>query len=79
MSPLPWHRMIRLGMGRFAISPDRFWQLSWREFVCLLPQHDAFGLYLTRAELDALMAAFPDQREEKRHSEENNPTGECNG
>jgi len=53
--------MIRFGLGRLRLPPTQFWSLSLTEFLLLAAPgapvaHAAPG----RAELEALMAAFPD-------------------
>jgi uncharacterized phage protein (TIGR02216 family) len=58
---------MAMGMGALKLAPATFWALTPREFDAALEGH--FGRRrasgtLARADLDALMAAFPDCHEE---------------
>ncbi len=51
--------MLRLAALRFGIAPEAFWRLSLVEWRALTRPADA-APPLTRAEFDALAAAWPD-------------------
>lgn len=53
-----WAAMMRLAAGRFAIAPEAFWRLSVREWAGLTGA--GAGPAMTRAELTALEASWPD-------------------
>ncbi len=63
MKPFPWEQAMRLGFGVLRLSSRAFWGLTPRELAAA-----AAGLGATRPgaparrELEALMAAFPDQQ-----------------
>jgi uncharacterized phage protein (TIGR02216 family) len=51
---------LRLGVLRLGLSPDEFWRLSlaeWRALTAAPPQ----DLPLSRPDLEALLALYPDQ------------------
>ena len=56
---LPWGTLMRLGLGTLRLPPQAFWAMTPRELAACA------GLVgrpatLARADLDALMARFPD-------------------
>lgn len=58
-----WGALMRTGFGRLGLEPDRFWKLTPVELRMLLGE--GVGLpAMTRDGLTALMAAFPDDKEE---------------
>lgn len=57
---LPWAEMMRAA-ALIGISPDRFWQLSLKEWMWLSrPAGGALG----RGGFEALAARFPDRKDE---------------
>ncbi len=69
MSPFPWRSMIRLGMGDLQMAPDRFWNMSFREFNLLVAARFPPQFTLSRSALEHLMAAFPDDPASINHQE----------
>ena len=56
----PWPDLLRLGVLRLGLSPDEFWRLSlaeWRALTAAPPQDTP----LSRPDLEALLALYPDQ------------------
>ena len=56
---LPWGTLMRLGLGTLRLPPRAFWAMTPRELAAsagLVGRPHA----PTRADLDALMARFPD-------------------
>ena len=53
---LPWSEMMRAALA-VGIGPDAFWALSLKEWRMLVRGAEAA---LSRSELDALLAAYPD-------------------
>lgn len=67
MSGLDWPGLMRLGLGRLGLTPDRFWALTPAE-LRLMAGIEARPA-CTRSAFDALSRAFPDggANEERRH------------
>lgn len=61
LPPFPWDAALAFGLGRLRLSPDAFWSMTPRELAAaaglLLPGRGE----LQRADLEALMRAFPDR------------------
>ena len=54
---------MTLGLGRLGLSPAAFWAMTPREFVrAIAPLVPSRGGAIARADMDALMARFPDAR-----------------
>jgi uncharacterized phage protein (TIGR02216 family) len=68
-TPFPWERALAIGLGVLRLPPEQFWRMTPRELAAALR-----GLYgepaapLSRAELDALVARFPDRGDRARHA-----------
>nr|WP_321510039.1 phage tail assembly chaperone [uncultured Hyphomonas sp.] len=56
----PWRDMLRAALSA-GITPDAFWRLSLREWRWLAGER---GDAMSRAQLAALMGAYPDGEEE---------------
>ena len=66
MSGIDWPGLMRAGMGRLGLRPDQFWALSPVELRIMLGAEAAMPP-LTRARLEELAAAYPDQGKGKDH------------
>ncbi len=64
-APFPWEAAIAFGLGELRLAPAAFWALSMREFAALLAARAAPATPPRRADLAALLAAFPDRRPER--------------
>jgi uncharacterized phage protein (TIGR02216 family) len=60
MSDFDWPALMRAGMRGLGIAPDVFWCLTPAELRLMLGQGAGTGP-LSRAGLDALLAAYPDK------------------
>ena len=58
-----WAALMRAAFQRLGMDPERFWRLTPAELVMLLGQ-DTGTPAMTQDGLAALMAAFPDKKEE---------------
>lgn len=61
--PFPWDAAMTAGLGTLRLAPHDFWSMTPRELDAAL--RGALGLVaatpaMTRSDLKALMAAFPD-------------------
>jgi uncharacterized phage protein (TIGR02216 family) len=61
--PFPWDAAMTAGLGMLRLSPDDFWSMTPRELDAAM--RGAFGIApmqpaMTRSDLMAMMAAFPD-------------------
>jgi uncharacterized phage protein (TIGR02216 family) len=61
--PFPWGAAMTAGLGMLRLAPDDFWSMTPRELDAAM--RGAFGHApmqpaMSRADLAALMAAFPD-------------------
>ena len=63
MSRFDWPGLMRAGLQRLALEPERFWALTPAELALMLGQGGGRAP-MTRAGLEALEAAFPDSRKE---------------
>jgi uncharacterized phage protein (TIGR02216 family) len=55
---------MRFGLGVLRLSAESFWAMTPRELAAAsapLPQHGA-ATAMARAQLDSLLAAFPDRQ-----------------
>jgi uncharacterized phage protein (TIGR02216 family) len=65
MTGFDWPALMRAGMQGLRLTPDQFWRLTPAELQLMLG--DARGAApLSRAGLDALLAAYPDSKEGTR-------------
>ncbi len=60
MSRIDWPGLMRVGLGRLGLTPDQFWRLRPVELRMMLGAEAAVPP-LTRARLEELAAAHPDQ------------------
>ncbi|MCM2477630.1 phage tail assembly chaperone [Rhizobium sp. CG5] len=60
-SPFPWGPALHAGLCLLRLDPDIFWGLSPREFAAMTGAFAPRGGPPQRAELNALMARFPDE------------------
>lgn len=58
-----WGALMRTAFGRLGLEPDRFWKLTPAELRMLLGEGAGLPA-MTRDGLTAMMAAFPDDKEE---------------
>ncbi|NWG54862.1 MAG: phage tail assembly chaperone [Hydrogenophilaceae bacterium] len=54
----PWALWLRTALA-MGVTPSAFWRLSLREWRALAQTESAFA----RADLDALLARFPDEQQ----------------
>lgn len=59
MSGLDWPGLLRAGLQGLRLTPDQFWRLTPGELFLMLGSGGDGGR-LDRAQLDHLMAQFPD-------------------
>ncbi len=59
-----WARQIRRASREFGLSPDAFWRLSLKEWRALAGQPSGLSP-LNRADLEALIGAYPDTAPEE--------------
>ncbi|WP_146345077.1 rcc01693 family protein [Falsiphaeobacter marinintestinus] len=64
MSGIDWPALMRAGLEGLRLTPDQFWRLTPAELRLMLGQ-GAGQAPLNRSGLDALMAAWPDRREDE--------------
>jgi uncharacterized phage protein (TIGR02216 family) len=69
MSRIDWPGLMRAGMARLGLRPDQFWALSPVELRIMLGAEAAVPP-LTRARLEELAAAYPDQGKGKNHGKD---------
>ncbi|MBV1896715.1 MAG: phage tail assembly chaperone [Rhodobacteraceae bacterium] len=60
MSDFDWPALMRAGMRGLGLTPDVFWRLTPAELRLMLGQGAGTGP-MSRAGLDALLAAYPDK------------------
>lgn len=58
--PFPWGPVMHLCLGRLRLDPKSFWAMSPREIFALLGGLAPQDFRLGRADLDRLIAEFPD-------------------
>lgn len=56
-----WPALLRAGVRGLGLRPDQFWRLTPAEFRLMLGI-DASDAPMGRSALDALSAAYPDER-----------------
>ncbi|MCV6593733.1 MAG: phage tail assembly chaperone [Silicimonas sp.] len=61
MARFDWPALLRAGLG-LGLRPAEFWALTPAELALMLGREGS-GAPLSRARLEELAAAFPDQRE----------------
>ncbi|NEY89293.1 rcc01693 family protein [Tabrizicola oligotrophica] len=66
MKGIDWPGLMRAGLGQLRLTPEQFWRLSPVELRIMLGA-EAAAPPLTRARLDELRAAYPDQGKGKDH------------
>lgn len=64
--PFPWAEAMGFGLGVLRLAPDAFWAMTPRELAAAIRSAGgrAAATPLARRELDRLMQAFPDTRQE---------------
>lgn len=67
--PFPWGEAMALGFGRLRLSPSAFWGMTPRELAAAAGRGSARSDSPARAELQALMARFPDTPPDPHHKE----------
>lgn len=65
----PWASVIRLALCHLRLSPETFWRMSLVELNGLLADERRIGP-VSRRDLAALMAAFPDAPRQKMEHED---------
>ena len=68
MSRLDWAGLLRAGLGQLRLTPPEFWRLTPVELSIMLGVDQAEPP-LTRARLEQLAAAFPDQAKGPNHDD----------
>lgn len=63
---IDWPGLMLAGLGHLGLQPDQFWRLSPVELRIMLGAEGAVPP-LTKARLDELAAAYPDQGKDKDH------------
>lgn len=65
MSAFPWHAAMRFGFGVLKLHPEQFWAMTPRELASAMDARSnrGGGVAPSRTKLDALISAFPDQKE----------------
>ncbi len=66
MTGLDWPGLMRAGLGQLRLTPDAFWRLTPIELRLMLGQGPGTPP-LTRARLEELAAAYPDQEAGQGH------------
>ena len=66
MNGLDWAALLRVGLSQLRLTPEQFWRLSPVELQIMLGA-EAAPAPLTRARLDELAAAYPDQGKGRDH------------
>lgn len=65
MNGIAWPALMRAGLRDLGLRPAEFWALTPAELMVMLGRDRDSGP-MDRAGFDALRAAFPDERREKR-------------
>lgn len=60
MSRMDWAALLRAGVQRLRLRPHEFWALTPAEFALMLGQSGGVAP-MGRAELEALLADYPDE------------------
>lgn len=63
MAGFDWPALMRAGIGGLGLRPEAFWALTPAELALMLGAGRG-QIRLNRKGLEALMQAYPDQREE---------------
>jgi len=58
--PFPWEAVLDAGLCRLRLPPGVFWDLSLVEFAAMAGAFAPRSARLSRAGLEGLMRAFPD-------------------
>jgi uncharacterized phage protein (TIGR02216 family) len=59
----PWSRAMAIGLGALRLPPAQFWAMTPREFAAALEgRYGTSTPPLARADLNELLARFPDRR-----------------
>lgn len=66
MNQFDWPSLMRAGMRGLGLRPAEFWALTPAELHLLLGRGDG-AVPMRRDGLDALMAAYPDERKRTGH------------
>ena len=61
-----WPSLMRAGLQGLGLQPSAFWRLTPAELQMMLGQFRA-EVPLSRDRLNALLTAYPDEAEGKRH------------
>ncbi|MDM9629083.1 phage tail assembly chaperone [Rhizobium sp. S152] len=59
-APFPWARVLHVGLCLLRLPPMQFWAMTPREFHAAAGGLAPRGTAVSRADLDGLMARFPD-------------------
>ena len=65
MTRFDWPGLLRLGLHDLRLMPEQFWSLTPAELRVMLGQDGKTGGALSRSGLDALLAAYPDEKKEQ--------------
>ena len=57
---MDWAALLRAGLQRLGLRPSEFWALTPAELALMLVQSNGVAP-MARAELDTLLAAYPDE------------------
>ena len=57
---MDWAALLRAGLQRLGLRPSEFWALTPAELALILGQSKGVAP-MARAELDTLLAAYPDE------------------
>ncbi len=60
MSVVPWGALL-VAAARMGVAPESFWRLSLAEWRLLAAGTQPAPVAMARAELEALVARFPDE------------------
>ncbi len=65
---MPWRRLMEIGLGMMRLTPEVFWSMTMPEFLAAYDgwletqgRRASEAAVPTRAEIDAMMARFPDE------------------
>ena len=59
---MDWRGLMRLGLFELKLHPKEFWDLTPTELLAMLGQMQSGALSLGRAQLEELIAKYPDKR-----------------
>ncbi len=60
MNGFDWPAMMRIGLRELRLKPEEFWGLTPLEFLIITGLEGRKSAVMTRADLRALCATFPD-------------------